>query len=189
MMVSFLYNVVDGIFVGRGIGEQALAAINIAFPFLMLQIAVTMLIAVGGANAFSFNRGRGDEEAANAFFRLSVYLLIGVGILLNTCVLLFTRQVAVLLGADETLLPYRVRLHQMDRGIRFIQTPGMSIGMFIRNDNAPRLELAGTLAGTAANIILDYLFIMVLNKRPRSRDCGVLEPICFEADKTPQNME
>ncbi|GCF92733.1 multidrug efflux MATE transporter FepA [Enterococcus florum] len=163
MVVSSLYNIIDGIFVGRGVGELGLGAINIVYPFIMLEIALTMLIGIGGANQFSINRGRQKEQVANNIFLQSLYLLVAIGILLNVFVLIFTPTVGRLLGANDTLLPYVREYLWWIALFGTIYIPGLGLSIFVRNDNAPRRELAGTLTGTVVNIVLDYLFIMVFD--------------------------
>ena len=163
MVVSSLYNIIDGIFVGRGVGEAALGAINIAFPFIMLEIAITMLIAVGGASQFSIARGRKEDDKANAYFLQSFFLLVFIGIILNAVALLFTPEVCRLLGADDELLPYVMDYIRWIAIFGVIYMPGLGLSVFVRNDNAPRRELAGTLVGTVVNIALDYLFIMAFD--------------------------
>lgn len=163
MVVSSLYNIVDGIFVGQGVGEAGLGAISIVYPFIMLEIAIAMLIAVGGANHFSANRGRNDDKSANNIFLQCMYLLVGIGVVLNVLVLLFTPDVCKLLGADDILLPYTQEYIWWIALFGILNMPGLGLSIFIRNDNAPRRELAGTLSGTAVNIVLDYLFVMVFD--------------------------
>lgn len=163
MVVSSLYNIVDGVFVGRGVGEMALGAINIVYPFVMLEIAITMLIAIGGANYFSTSKGRGDEKGANNIFLQCIYLLVGIGVALNVLILLFTPTVCRLLGADDMLLPYAQDYIWWIALFNIVYMPGLGLSIFIRNDNAPNRELVGALAGTAVNIVLDYLFIMVFH--------------------------
>lgn len=163
MVVSSLYNIVDGIFVGRGVGDTGLGAINIVYPFIMLEIAITMLIAIGGANHFSANRGRGDEKAANNIFLQCITLIIVLGVILNVFVLVFTPTVCRMLGADDVLLPYAQDYIWWIALFGIIYMPGLGLSIFVRNDNAPRRELLGTLSGTVVNIVLDYLFIMVFD--------------------------
>lgn len=160
MMISSLYNIVDGVFVGRGIGQTALGAINIVFPFIMLQIAVTMLVAIGGANGFSAARGRGDAQQANQIFLQSMGLLTAINTLLNVVVLLIPETVCRLLGADADLLPYARDYLWWVALFGLVYLPGLCLSIFVRNDDSPQKELAGTLAGTVVNIVLDYLFIM-----------------------------
>ncbi|MDF9825906.1 putative MATE family efflux protein [Breznakia sp. PF5-3] len=163
MIVSSLYNIVDGIFVGRGVGEDALGAINIVYPFIMLEIAIVMLIAVGGANHFSVNRGRGSNDKANSIFIQSITILIIIGVILNVVVLIFPEQVCELLGANQQILTYAKEYIWWISLFGIIYMPGLGFSIFIRNDNAPKRELMGTLVGTIINILLDYYFIMVLN--------------------------
>lgn len=160
MVVSSLYVIVDGIFVGRGVGELALAAVNITFPFNMLQIAVTMLIAIGGANYFSRYTGERKYKEANNFFLQSIVGLIAAGVLMNLFVLLFPEQIATLLGADETLLPLVIPYLKWIALFGIIYMPGLGLSIFIRNDGAPKLAMIGTLAGAVINILLDYVFII-----------------------------
>jgi putative MATE family efflux protein len=160
MVVSSLYNIIDGIFVGRGVGETALGAINIVFPFIMLEIAIAMLIAIGGANHMSVSKGRGDYGSANNFFLQSIYLLTSISIIINIVVLMFPIAVCRILGADDALLPYARDYIWWIAVFGIIYMPGLGLSIFIRNDNAPHRELVGTLVGTVVNIVLDYLFIM-----------------------------
>lgn len=163
MVFSSLYSIVDGIFVGRGVGEIGLAAINIVFPLLMLQISLSMMIAVGGAAHFSAARGRGDDAAAQRVFFHSVVLLIVAGAVLNTLVLAFPAQVARLLGADDGLLPYVLPYMKWASVFHFIYLPGLGVSIFVRNDGGPGREMVGTISGGVANMVLDYLFIMVFD--------------------------
>ncbi|MGL5512934.1 MAG: MATE family efflux transporter, partial [Sporomusa sp.] len=129
----------------------------------MLEIAITMLIAIGGANHFSANRGRGDEKAANNIFLQCITLIIVLGVILNVFVLVFTPTVCRMLGADDVLLPYAQEYIWWVALFGIIYMPGLGLSIFVRNDNAPRRELLGTLSGTVVNIVLDYLFIMVFD--------------------------
>ncbi|MBZ3935916.1 MATE family efflux transporter [Methanimicrococcus blatticola] len=160
MVVSSLYVIVDGVFVGRGVGESALAAVNIIYPFNMLQIAMTMLIAIGGANYFSRYIGERKHKEANNFFLQSIIGLILISILINVFVLIFPEQVASLLGADETLMPLVLPYLKWIALFGIIYMPGLGLSIFVRNDGAPKLAMIGTLAGAILNIILDYVFIM-----------------------------
>lgn len=68
LFVTYLYNVVDGIFVGRGVGSAALGAVNIAVPFITTAVAVTALFPMGGATVVAIRMGRGDRDGANHAF-------------------------------------------------------------------------------------------------------------------------
>lgn len=161
MVVSSLYTVVDGIFVGRGVGDLALGGVNIVFPFIMLVIALTMLIAIGGANLAAFLRGRGRQAEANNIFCQSACLLLAAGAMLFVGAWFFSREICLLLGADADLLPYAESYLRSMAPFVAVQTVGLGLSVFVRNDNAPNLVMIGTISGAVANIFLDYLFIMV----------------------------
>lgn len=160
MVVSSLYTVVDGIFVGRGVGEMALGAVNIAYPFIMLQIALVMLIAIGGANRYAITRGRSEVSRADGLFGQSVVLLLCIALTVNVAALCCSEQVGRLLGADETLLPDVQEYIRWMALFGILYMPGLGISIFVRNDGAPGREMLGTLCGALTNIALDYLFIM-----------------------------
>lgn len=161
MVVSSLYTVVDGIFVGRGVGEQALAAVNIVYPFIMLQIALSMLAAVGGANLFSAALGGGDKKRANSIFTQALIALAIISVVANAAALIFPGSLCTLLGADAQLLPHSVEYLRWIAIFGFIFMPGLGLSIFVRNDGAPKLEMVGTICGALTNIFLDWLFIMV----------------------------
>jgi Na+-driven multidrug efflux pump len=160
MIVSSLYTVVDGIFVGRGVGDLALGGVNIVFPFIMLVIAVTMLIAIGGANLLSFRRGRNEHVEANNIFNQAVGMLAVASLALFLAAFFFSRELSVILGADEDLLPFSQAYLRTMAPFVAVQTMGLGLSIFLRNDNSPNLAMIGTISGAVANIYLDYLFIM-----------------------------
>ena len=75
-MVTGLYFVVDGIFVGRGVGSNGLGAINLAVPFICILTAVAMMIAMGGSTITSIFIGQGNEQKALRSFMNSIYLVL-----------------------------------------------------------------------------------------------------------------
>ncbi|MCD7897057.1 MAG: MATE family efflux transporter [Planctomycetaceae bacterium] len=161
MVISCLYTVVDGIFVGRGVGELALGGVNIVFPFIMLVIALTMLVSIGGANLASFHLGRNQPGVANNLFCQSVAYLLGIGVVLWAAAWFFPGPLCRLLGADDALLPYAQAYLQSMAPFVAVQTVALGLAVFVRNDGAPNLAMVGTITGAVANIALDYLFIMV----------------------------
>lgn len=162
MLVTGLYFVVDGIFVGRGIGTSALAAINIAVPFISILTAVSMMITMGGATITSIHFGKGEKEKANNTFRLSLFMVLAFSFAMTVISLCFSENLARLLGASVLLLrdtadyiKYFVMF-----GIFFCGSTTLSA--FVRNDNNPRLAFWGMIVGAVSNVFLDWLFIFPL---------------------------
>ena len=77
-----LYTMVDGAFVGKGVGPKALAGVNISMPYLSLLFALAILISVGSSNIIAYYRGRGEDNTASGYFTLSLILitLLGLGL-------------------------------------------------------------------------------------------------------------
>ena len=101
----FLFSVVDGIFVGNGAGSQALGAVNLALPFVLLAQALNAMSSIGGVTITAIRFGRGDKEGAQNAFIHSLTLNFIVGIFITLCGSVFTGTVCSLLGAAESYLP------------------------------------------------------------------------------------
>lgn len=165
-MLSFLltgiYSIVDGIFVGRAMGDPGLAAINIAWPLVALIISLGTGIGMGASVVVSINNGAGNTKKAllaegNAFF------LLFIGSLFLTLILLVTgKPVLFLLGAKEDLLPLALTyLHYILIG-SVIQVFATGMVPLMRNHGASFYAMCSMAFGCIANIILDYYFVLVL---------------------------
>lgn len=103
----FLFSVVDGIFVGQGAGSQALGAVNLALPFVLLAQALNAMASIGGVTITAIRFGRGDKEGAQNAFMHSITLNLIVGIFITLSGSAATSVVCALLGASESYLPDR----------------------------------------------------------------------------------
>ena len=142
-MVTGLYFVVDGIFVGRGVGSNGLGAINLAVPFICILTAVAMMIAMGGSTITSIFIGQGNEQKALRSFMNSIYLVLIFSAFMTVFSFLFSDQIARLLGARGDLLSLTsdyLRYYILF-GIFFCMA--MVLAAFVRNDGNPKLGLAG----------------------------------------------
>lgn len=163
MLVQALYVILDGVIVGQGIGEIALGAINIVFPFSMVVVALSMLIAVGGANVYSFYRGQGEEDKANNIFCQCLTLAVIIGILLALAGFFFRKDIAIFLGANDQLLHPSIAYLQWAAPFSLIQMVTFGLAVFVRNDDAPKIAMLGAVFGAVINAILDVIFILVLH--------------------------
>ena len=102
----FLFTIDDGIFIGRGVGENAIGSINIVNPFIMIVNALYLLVTIGGSAVVAVRHGRGDNEGANHAFMHSFAIMIGLGIVLMIIGTLFAKPVGYLLGANEVYIGY-----------------------------------------------------------------------------------
>lgn len=102
LMVNYLYNIVDQIFVGQGVGVTGMAATNVAFPLTIVTIALALMIGDGCAANMSLCLGRRQQEEADRTASHTVTLLVAAGVFLAVAGSLFARQIVLLFGATET---------------------------------------------------------------------------------------
>ncbi|MCY6484165.1 MATE family efflux transporter [Clostridium aestuarii] len=163
MMVSALYIVVDGIFVGRGVGTSALASVNVALPLITLMIAATMMITMGGASVMSIKFGENKHEEGNNIFLQSIFLIVVISAVLSIIGMLFPEQLARMLGATDELLKGTADYlyYYLIFGIGF--SGSLALSAFVRNDGNPNLAMLSLIVGALTNIALDYVFIFILH--------------------------
>lgn len=163
LCVTYLYNIVDGIFVGQGVGDIALGAVNIAVPFVTFVVALAAMFPMGGATIVAIRKGRGDEDGANNAFMTSFVMTVAMSLLLMIIGMTLPRQIAFICGAksDEMLsLSTDYIFYYTLFSIPMLLSNCMSV--FVRNDGSPSLAFWGMLSGALANIFLDWLFIFPL---------------------------
>ncbi|MBC2722697.1 MATE family efflux transporter [Desulfosporosinus sp.] len=162
MLVNALYNIVDRIFVGQGVGSVGIAATTVAFPIMIIMMATSMLIAIGATALISIRLGEQKKEEAEKIVGNATVLLILLPLLLAALYLAFTDPVLKLFGASETVLPYArdfthiIMLGSVSGSIAF----GMN--NFIRAEGNPRYAMLTQIIGAVINTILNYIFIFKL---------------------------
>jgi len=161
--VEAFYTILNGIIAGRGLGEVPLGAINIALPFSMVTIALSMLIGIGGANIYSFYKGEGNMDKANNIFCQCLALLAIIGFVLAVGAFVFRENLARFLGANGELFPYVIAYLKWMAPVSFLQVIIFGLIIFIRNDNAPKLVMAASVVGIVINAVLDIVFILILH--------------------------
>ena len=159
LCVTYLYNIVDGIFVGQGVGALALAAVNITVPFITALVAISILFAMGGSTVIAIRLGRGDKKGANDAFMTALVLTLLLSILLLIIGMTFSEQIARLCGSSERVLPLAKEYLFFYTAFAIPFLLSNCLAIFVRNDGAPGLAFGGMCAGAVANIFLDWLFI------------------------------
>ena len=159
MLVSALYNIVDQIFIGQGVGMLGNAATNVAFPVTTIATALALLLGIGGASNYNLEMGAGREKKASSIAGTALSTLVITGAILAVAVLLFLRPLLSLFGATTDVMPYAVDY----LGITAVGLPfyALSIGgnHIVRADRSPTYSLTCVLTGAIINTILDPLFI------------------------------
>ncbi|MEF9990547.1 MAG: MATE family efflux transporter [Romboutsia sp.] len=161
MFISSLYTVIDGIFVGQGVGDSALAAINIVLPFTVVLFGIANMLAVGGGALVSKNVGAEDTDKAVNVFRQVFKLLLIISAIASIVCIVFTEYIVKLLGATDNLMPLSVDYLRYYAIFCIPNLIGIVLNSFVRNDNRPKLAMISTISGAITNIILDYIFIFI----------------------------
>lgn len=162
LCVTYLYNIVDGIFVGQGVGDLALAAINITVPFITTLVAISSLFAMGGSTIVAIRLGRDDSKGANDAFMSAFVMTLLLSVVLLLVGTLLPGPISLLCGSSPTILPMAKEylFYYTLFSIPFLLSNCLSV--FVRNDGAPGLAFCGMCVGAVANIFLDWLFIFPL---------------------------
>ena len=110
MVVNALYNIVDQIFIGQGVGYLGNGATNVVMPMTVIAIALSLLIGDGAAAYLSLKLGEGDEKSAARGVGCSISVMVIVGIILCILFHLFLEPLCILFGATEDILPYAMEM-------------------------------------------------------------------------------
>lgn len=159
MLVSSLYNIVDQIFIGQGVGMLGNAATNIAFPVSIICTATALLLGIGSASNFNLESGAGNTEKAARIAATGLCLLAISGVVIAVVVLVFLEPLLHVFGVTPDVLPYALDYTGITAfGVPFLvlTTGGNHL---IRADRSPTFSMACMLTGAIINTILDPLFI------------------------------
>jgi len=168
MLTNALYNVVDRIFLGRGVGSLALAGITVCFPIMTVMMALSMLIGVGSATLISIRLGEGKKEEAERLLGQAFFFVVVIFSLFTVIGLLLIDKLLFLFGATETILPYAKEYMSVILLGSTIFAAGMGMNYCIRAEGNPRVAMATMLIGGILNIILDPIFIYLFGLGIRS---------------------
>ena len=159
MLVSSLYNIVDQIFIGQGVGMLGNAATNIAFPISIICTATALMLGIGGASNYNLESGAGNKEKASRIAGAGLSMLVICGTVIAAAVLLFLDPLLKIFGVTPEVLPYAQDYTGITAyGIPFlILTTGGN--HLIRADRSPTYSMTCMLTGAILNTILDPLFI------------------------------
>ncbi len=163
MACMALMTTIDGVFVGHGIGSDALASVNIFAPFWMIMTGLGLLFGIGCSVVSSVHLSQGNAKAAR--INMTQTLIFGVLITLTLTILVrsFSTGTARLLGASDRLLPY-VLDYQKWLSCAFSALFLQSVGLLIiRLDGSPNYASAAAAIPSIVNVVLDYVFLFVLD--------------------------
>ena len=162
LLVSALYNIVDQIFIGRGIGFLGNGATNVVFPVTVIALSLSLLVGDGCAAYLSICQGRRDGEHAHRSVGNAVVFITASGIVLTLLYAFFRDSILWGFGATENNIGYaREYFLYLIPGIPFFMFAN-AMNSVIRADGSPQFAMFSTLIGCALNVVLDPVAIFVL---------------------------
>lgn len=162
MIAHALYNVVDSIFVGRGVGPLALTAVTIALPVMLLQLAFGMLIGIGATALVSIRMGQGRLDEAEVILGNAFSALIIFGLVFSGLMLLFLDPILVFLGATPDVFDYSKQFLFVILVGSVFQFISFGMNNIIRGEGNPLISMITMLFSAVMNTILNPIFIFVL---------------------------
>lgn len=161
LLVSSLYNIVDQIFIGWGVGYLGNGATNVVFPITIVALALSLMIGDGGAAYLSLKLGEGDTAKARRGVGNALAMVIVVSILLAAVFLGFINPILNLFGATDVLRPYALEYgFVIGLGLPFMMIPA-ALNSMIRADGSPKYAMFSMILGAVINTVFDPIFIFV----------------------------
>lgn len=160
MWVYSLYTMADGIFVANGVGEEALAAVNISMPFVNAVFALSIMFAVGSSTISSISIGNKEGSRASEIFTMNMTVLILTGAAVTAGVLLNLESIAYFLGATENTVGYVKEYLGIVGAFAVFPMLSYYFEVMVKADGCPRLSTVCVGISAVVNVVLDYIFVM-----------------------------
>ncbi|MBR3685671.1 MAG: MATE family efflux transporter [Clostridia bacterium] len=162
-LVNSLYNIVDQIFIGHGVGYLGNAATSVAFPLTTICMAIGLMVGLGGSANFNIQIGKQNTDKARAIVGTATTLLVTSGVIIMVVVNIFLKDLLWLFGATNQTIDYAVKYTRITSfGIPFLLF-STGFNPIIRADGSPIYSMLSVLTGAILNTILDPIFIFVCN--------------------------
>ncbi|MFL1553173.1 MATE family efflux transporter, partial [Pseudomonas sp. D47] len=162
MLVSGLYQIVDGIFIGQFVGADGLAAINTAWPWIGLIAGVGLMVGMGAGIHCSIAQGQAQLQKARQFIAHGLWLLLLLGITVGCLVTAWGEPLLQIQGVDASVMRHGADYLRVFGGGAPLIMASLALPILVRNLGAPMLATGMLLAGALINVLLDYLFIVVM---------------------------
>jgi len=162
MLINVLYNIVDRIFIGQGVGPLAISGVGISMPFMTIIMAFGMLVGIGGAALISIRLGEKNHAEAEKLLGNTFMLLILVSLAVTAAGLIFIDPLLYMFGASSETFAYAKDYISIIIAGTILNSVGFGLNNAIRSDGSPKIAMMTNLLGAITNIILDYVFIIQL---------------------------
>ena len=162
MWVYSIYTIIDGIFVGRGVGATALAAVNLSMPFINLIFASSIFFATGTSTLVSIHLGKKELKKAREIFSYNLLIMLVFSFILLIFTLLFMNNIAYFLGATENTFTIVKDYLSIIVLFNVFFIVSYCLEVLTKADGFPHLAIIGVIISAITNVILDYIFVIEL---------------------------
>lgn len=159
MLVMSLYNIVDQLFIGHGVGYLGNAATTVVFPVNIATIAVSMLVGEGAATYYSMRLGEGNRELAKRCVANALIMFTVIGVAMCSVCFLFLPQLLGFFGANDVIMPYAIDYAAPIVFALPFMVIGPGLAALIRSNGSPGYSMKVMITGAIVNTILDPIFI------------------------------
>lgn len=163
MVFNAIYIITDTLMIGKGIGEEGLVALNLLLPIFSAYFGIGYLFGVGGSVLLSVAKGKKDEVEQKRIFSTTVTVAAVTGVLVSFIPFIMQNKLYRLLGATDENIRITREYGSIMFAFGWVYILQTVINCFVRNDEAPRRSMAGTIVGSCTNVVLDYIFIYKCN--------------------------
>ena len=162
MFIMVLYNLVDTYFIGLMRDDYQLAAVNLAYPVMMISIAISNMIGTGASSLIARSLGAGDREKADHTVTAGFVLTVVNSVIVAALGLILLGPIVTGLGAQANTFEYTRQYVQVILAGSLFTMGNYTFGQLLRSEGSVKQSVAGMIAGTIVNIILDPVFIFAL---------------------------
>lgn len=162
MLASSLYGLIDGVFVGRILGDTPFAALNLAFPFVVINFSLADLIGVGSSVPISISLGKGEDDKANNYFTCACLMILVTGILMGIILFAAAPLLIGLMGAEGELAVFAVRYLRVYAICSPITTIVFAMDNYLRICGRVRTSMALNIAMAVISAVLEFILLGVL---------------------------
>lgn len=159
VFLNALYNIVDRIFIGQGVGAEALSGVSVIFPIMLIMMGFGMLIGIGTGVLVSINLGKRNIEMAEKTIGTGFFLMISVSVLLTIFAYLLKKPILQSFGATPETFQYANDYLNIILAGTVFMIVGFSLNNVIRSEGNARIAMISMILSSVTNVVLDYIFI------------------------------
>lgn len=163
VMITAVYVITDGMFVGHYLGKEGLAAIGIAYPVFMLLPGIGLMLGIGGGALISMYRGANDSQRSCLTMATSLVLIVVISLLCSLYLALFSGDLLQLQSENQQILKMAQSYLSVYQYSAVMVVASSALTLFVRNDDSPNIATVIMVLGALLNIVLNYWFLGALD--------------------------